>query len=342
MIPRFRHTVYRVLAEASDSLLFPRLLGWGRMVLAAILVSLILQSCRHSAIICPEDGSRVVNVKFMWDEAEDAMPDGMTLYFFPVNSDGRIWRFDIAGRDGGKVELPYGSYRLLAFNNDLPRIDYSDTDSYDGFTANARFAGKTLVYAPGLLYVGTVDFVDVTVCGVEYSDHDGCDKNCPQGLIRCYPKLESTLYNVIVRDIDGMSIVRSASATIDGIASAIKLVCNESTGYTVGEFLSLETLRPQSEMCGVTTGFGSIEGETEYWLTVTVTRTDGKSFAKRFDVSSQVLNSSNPRNVTIIVDGLKIPDDDLPPSSDEDVGIDVGIDGWHEIIIDINTDSAMN
>lgn len=340
MKPRFRHIIYRALAYASNCLI-PRLSVRGSIVMAAIVVSLILQSCRHSAIICPEGGSRVLNVKFMWDEAEDAMPDGMTLYFFPVNSDGRIWRFDIAGRDGGKVELPYGSYRLLAFNNDLPRIDYSDTDSYDGFTANARFAGKTLVYAPGLLYVATVDFVDVTVCGVEYLDHEGCDKNCPQGLIRCYPRLESTIYNVIVRDIDGMSLVRSASATIDGIASAMKLVSNESTGHTVGESLQLSTLGQQPEMSGVTTGFGSIKGEFEYWLTVTVTRTDGKTFAKRFDVSSQVLNSSNPRNVTIVVDGLEIPDDDLPPSSDDDVGIDVGVDGWHEIIIDINTDSAI-
>jgi hypothetical protein len=55
-----------------------------------------------------------------------------------------------------------------------------------------------------------------------------------------------------------------------------------------------------------------------------------------------VLNSSNPRNVTIIVEGLDIPDDDLPPPSDDDVSIEVGVDGWHEIIIDINTDSAMD
>lgn len=340
MIPRFLHTAYQALAYAFKSLL-PRLSGCGLLSVCVLAMALILQSCRHSAIICPDGGGRVIDVRFMWDDAPDAMPDGMTLYFFPVNSDGNIWRFDIAGRDGGKVELPFGSYRLLAFNNDLPRIDYSETGSYDSFTANARFAGKTLVYAPGLLYIGTVGFVDVTVCGVEYTDHEGCGKNCPRGLVRCYPKLESTIYNVIVRDIDGMSLVRSASATIDGVASAMKLASGDPTGYVVAESLALSSVRQSSEMNGSTTGFGSIPGEDEYWLTITVTRTDGKTFAKRFDVSSQVLNSSNPRNVTIIVDGLDIPDDDLPPSSGDDVGIEVGVDGWHEIVIDINTDSAM-
>lgn len=341
MIPRFLHTAYQALAYAFKSLL-PRLSGCGLLFVCVPAMALILQSCSHSAIICPEGGGRVIDVRFVWDEAPDAMPDGMTLYFFPLDSGGSIWRFDIAGREGGKVELPFGSYRLLAFNNDLPRIDYSETDSYDSFTANARFAGKAMVYAPGLLYVGTVGFVDVTVCGVEYTDHGGCDKNCPRGLVRCYPKLESTIYNVIVRDIDGISLVRSASATIDGIASAMKLVSGDATGYVVGESLSLSSLRQSSEMNGVTTGFGSIPGKNEYWLIITVTRTDGKTFAKRIDVSSQVLNSSNPRNVTIIVDGLDIPGDDLPPSSDDNVGIEVGVDGWHEIIIDINTDSAMD
>ena len=340
MIPRFRHTAYQDLAYAFKSLL-PRLSGCGLLSVCVLAMALMLQSCSHSAIICPDGGGRVIDVRFMWDEAPDATPDGMTLYFFPVSPGGLIWRFDIAGREGGKVELPFGSYRLLAFNNDLPRIDFSNTDSYDRFTANARFAGEGLVYAPGLLYVGTVGFVDVTLCGVEYTDHEGCDKNCPQGLVRCYPKLESTIYNVIVRGVDGMSLVRSATATIDGIASAIRLVDGESAGQVVGESLALSIMRDTSEMTGTTTGFGSIPGEDEYWLTITVTRTDGKTFAKRFDVSSQVLNSSNPRNVTIIVEGLDIPDDDLPPSSGDDVGIEVGVDGWHEIVIDINTDSAM-
>ena len=103
MIPRFLHTAYQALAYAFKSLL-PRLSGCGLLSVCVLAMALILQSCRHSAIICPDGGGRVIDVRFMWDDAPDAMPDGMTLYFFPVNSDGNIWRFDIAGRDGGKVE----------------------------------------------------------------------------------------------------------------------------------------------------------------------------------------------------------------------------------------------
>lgn len=305
-----------------------------------LILAMAAVSCRHSEILCPGEAGGLVSVRFMWDNAPDADPDGMTLYFFPAGSDGQIWRFDIAGRDGGPVELPTGHYRLLAFNNDLAGVDFTSIDSYYDFTANARRTGQSSVRAPGMLYAATVESVEVTMCGVSYVKPDGCGKDCPKGLVRCYPRQLSTVYTVEVRNVEGTELLRSATATLEGLAPSIRLSDGLPLGSAVSETAALSLLPEEALLTGRTTGFGTAPGGGGLWLTVTAVRTDGKAFARRFDVTDQVVNSRNPLDVLIIIDGLSIPDDDMPPGPGEgDVGIDVGVDGWSEIVVDIVTDA---
>ncbi|WP_301385015.1 DUF5119 domain-containing protein [uncultured Duncaniella sp.] len=302
-----------------------------------LMVALFLSSCHHREIECPAGVAGQIEVRFMWDYAPDASPDGMTLYFFPLDAYGQIWRFDIAGRDGGPVALPLGRYRLLAYNNDLSRVNFTNRDSFEDFTANAGVVSEGTVSPPGMLYAGMVEMIDITMCGVEYVKPDGSIKDCNQGLVRCYPRRLSTVYTIEVRNVSGLEYLRSASVRLDGLAPALRMVSDEPLGEAVGENVLLSPDAAASMLSGVMTGFGSAPGASEHQLTVTVTRTDGKSFAKSFDVTSQVLNSSDSKNVLIVVDGLKIPDDVTPPFAREDVGIEVGVDGWNEIIIDLTT-----
>lgn len=306
-------------------------------VFLILMAALFLSSCHHREIECPAGVAGRIDVKFMWDQAPEAEPDGMTLYFFPLDDGGQIWRFDIAGRDGGPVALPLGRYRLLAYNNDLSRVSFTNKDSFYDFTANAGIVSEGTVTPPGLLYAGTVEMINITMCGVEYVKPDGSVKNCNQGLVRCYPRRLSTVYTIEVRNVTGLEYLRTASVRLDGLAPSLRMVSDESLGEAVGENTALTPDVANSTLGGVLTGFGSAPGTLDHQLTVTVTRGDGKSFAKSFDVTSQVLNSSDSKNVLIVVDGLKIPDDVTPPSPGEDVGIEVGVDGWNEIIIDLTT-----
>lgn len=69
-----------------------------------------------------------------------------------------------------------------------------------------------------------------------------------------------------------------------------------------------------------------------------VTRIDGKSFVHDFDVTEQVMNSIPSKNVIILINGIEIPTGDIPDNPGEDVGnIDVGVDGWTIIEIDIES-----
>lgn len=300
-----------------------------------VLLIILTASCGHKEIVCPGDSVRTIDVKFIWNKAPGADVDGMTLYFYPVSDWTRMWRFDIAGHDGGKVELPAGRYRMIAVNNDLPGIEFDGADTFNGLTARARSAGGTSVRPTGMLYAAVVDNLEVTLCGVEYTLEDGSCKECPKSLVRCYPDSLSTVYTVVFRDIKGVDRVRSATARLDGVASSMTV----RSGITGDGTCSIPiTLASGGDgpavLRGSTTGLGTPAGVPGFTLTIAVTRTDGKSFSKSFDVTDQVINSPWQRNVYIYIDGLEIPEGTPPdPPSDDDVGIIVDVDGWH--VIDI-------
>ena len=301
-----------------------------------------LSGCRQKEIVCPGNDPHRVDVMFMWDNAPGAEVDGMAVYFYPLDNGGRMWRFNIAGRDGGAVELPLGRYRMLAVNNDLPGITFSDQTSFDGFIASARRVGPAgadgVVGSTGMLYGGCVKDIDVTICGVTYTMNDGAVKECPFGLIRCYPDSLATVYNVTLGDVIGMERVRSASATLCGVASTLSVATGASgeTACSIGLGLSADEER--TSLSGCTMGLGTPRGVPSFELIVTVTCTDGHVVQKSFDVTGQILASRTPHNVFIRIDGLEIPevDPDTPPG-DDDVGMIVGVDGWQVIEIDYST-----
>lgn len=308
---------------------------------AVLMLSLIvLSSCEHKDIMCPGNMSNQIEVCFEWDKAREADPEGMTLYFFSQGQGGRVWRFDISGRNGGAVELPMGEYSMIAYNNDLPTINISGSESFGSLSASLRKPeGKTYYKPCGMLYSAVVDYIEVSPCGVTYVSADGAVKNCPKGLVRCYPDSMSTLYTVIVKNVDGIDRVKSSVARLNGIAAEMKLGTATAALYPSEISFSLAIDRSSKILNSTAGAFSPEDDNQKYILDLLITRTDGKVFSRSFDVSDQVMNLRYLRNVVIIIDGLNIPDIDLPDNPGDNVGgIDVDVDGWDVVEIDLSTD----
>lgn len=310
-----------------------------RVLIPFLLAPLLwLTGCRHKDILCPGDEPRAITVRFMWDLAEDADPAGMTAYFFPLGEGTRLWRFDIAGREGGSVELPPGEYRFLAVNNDLPGVTFSGQDSFDGFVAQARTSGgDSRSLAPtGMLYGCTVERVEVSICGVTYITPEGTVKECPQGLLRCHPDSLATVYNVRLEDCKGLDNIRSVNARLYGEAPSLLVAERIAMGQS--GYVNIAFAQSGTCLSGSTTGFGAPAGHSpEFTLEIRALRADGTVIAKSVDVTGQVINSINPRNVFIILEGLEFPEGGKPDEPGGDVGIEVGVDGWNVIEIEIDT-----
>ncbi len=71
-------------------------------------------------------------------------------------------------------------------------------------------------------------------------------------------------------------------------------------------------------------------------LTLTVVRTDGKAFTKKFNISRHALNHGTAHHVDIYIDEMDIPDySDSPGDDGDDVDMSVIVDGWNVIEIDL-------
>lgn len=303
----------------------------GIFVFALVAIS---SCCKEKEIVCGSESGNNLTVAFGWDNAPDAQVEGMTLFFFPQNNSGKMWRFDISGMAGGAVELPYGKYRMIAVNNDLPGVRFSGFDSFDTFAAEARSAGVDSLLSPtGVLYRSVVTDIDFTPCGVTYADSEGCDKECPRSVIRCSPDTASTLYNIHIGAANGLEGARSVSARLCGVALFLTL-CDDALCTSAGAVQASLIETATYPLAGTTSGFGPATGADCMTLWITVLKHDGTAYTKSFDVTDQVMNSAAIHSVDIYIDEIDVPDDGGDESG-EDVGMDVGVDGWTVIEIDL-------
>lgn len=299
-------------------------------ILWLFFFSVAFLSCSHKEIYCPGGEPRPIEIRFMWDKAQEAGVEGMSLYFFGVDG-SRNWRYDVAGMTGGNVELPLGKYRLLTVNNDLPGVVISDTESFSSLQAKCRNSLPT-----GMLYGAKVDEIEVTLCGVDYTQPDGSVKHCPYNLVRCYPDSLAVVYSLIVEKPKGLGGVRSINAVLSGMGKKLNISSGESLegGARVSFPLALDA---DSCLRGATTAFMSPHKESPFDVSVRFIRSDGKEYVKNVDVTSQVSHSFGARNVIIVLKDFEIPEEQ-PPTSSGDVGIEVGVDGWDKIEIDLSTE----
>lgn len=305
-------------------------------IIAGILCAISVYGCTQKELVFPGEEMATVSVRFMWDHAEEASVDGMTLYFFSADGISKNWRFDIAGREGGKIEIPIGRYHLVACNNDLPGIEIENADQYCSISATARRWITTGTFtSTGMLYGSTVDDIYVTPCGVAYETPSGETKECDHSLVRCFPDSLSTQYTVNITNVSGLEHVRSVSALLSGEASALTLADHLPSGF--GQELSFGLLadRTDNRLYGSGCAFNYEDGRMEpYILSIIVMLDTGKSLKKTITLTPENINILSRHNVIINVNDFEIPDEsDSPP---EDVGdINVSVDGWNVIVIDI-------
>lgn len=302
------------------------------------MLAFMTASCAHKAIECPA-ASAGIEIRFEWDRAAGADVDGMSLFFYPLDSYSRQWRFDIAGRDGGPVELPPGSYRLVACNNDLPGTVIDGTGSLSTVCASASRPVADDVYAStGMLYGAVVSEIEVTPCGVRYTSSDGTVKECGRGLVRCSPDSLSTLYTLCISRVSGLEHVRTVAADLSPVASAVSLATQQPGGSSDAALrMSLAADRTLHTLSGSGCAFGAPAQPPECRLSLLIALAGGKTVARTIEIAPEQMNIASPHNVIIKIDGLDLPHDGT--GSDDVGGIDAAVDGW--TVVEISPEPDM-
>lgn len=186
-----------------------------------------------------------------------------------------------------------------------------------------------------MLYGSVTPYLEVTPCGVRYKTESGEYKECSRSLVRCYPDSLTTLFNVSVRNVKGIERVRKTQAYIDGVGSCVIMNNASVSGIPSAVTFPMTVHTQKEEFTALAGAFADTQCGGKFTLTLVVTRTDGEVVAKKIDVTAQIENQPHTHNVDIVIDGLEIPEGEVP--DDPDIGgIQVGVDGWttYEVELD--------
>lgn len=314
-------------------------LGWSSFTaafsLGLLLLAVTFASCIYDYSECPS-GQREFRVAFDWERSPQADVAGMTLYFYPLDEEGSIWRFDIAGRDGGQVELPFGRYTMIAFNNDLPGIRLEGTGSASTLQAAMQRSdvdNDSVYGSTGMLYKATVGKINVSPCGLNYSIRDEKPTEARDGTVSCQPDSLATQFDVRLRNVKGLESIRSARVILYGLRASMFLEDGHASEIPAALGIGMSVDSAGSGLCGSVCGFeasGAI-GE-DYALKLLVVTADGTTLAKHITITSANLNVITRHNVLITADNVEIPDH---TQSGDISGIGADVEGWEVVNIEV-------
>ena len=326
-----------------------------RVLLLALFCLCLMESCHQKELLYPASMMIDVSVLFDWTDAPDAAPDGMTVIFFPTEEDGRIWRYELAGASGGTVSLPAGNYRMLAFNNDTKYISYdgiSELSTYDAFTSRStlswpesvistfpEIASYTAYHSPDALYCGTAENISVTLCNLSYTpvgfgdDYPAGEiKTCEKHIIRCRPQPRTCSYTCIYRNVQNAGSLSRGYMILSGLSPS-ELIADDVLSFAQATSV-FSASRKNNEISGTTRGFGvSADSDTPQYLYLIAILTDGTVLVFRHDVSMQISQYPDKRDVVIIIDGIGLPYIKPDTPDGPTTGFDPEIEDWELVIV---------
>lgn len=296
----------------------------------------VLTACHQKDLIFPEDDTGILDIRFVWSRDIESDVEGMTLYFFPRTVAEKIWRFDLVGRDGGFVKLPYGTYSLLAYNNDITNVVYDNRTSIASLTAYLLKSETGIVKPLSRPLTRGFSDLDFTEGEISYTDGDVLinDKAHTPTLIN-YPERISTHYNIIITDIEESERISSATLYLNGVAEGLSLLEGTPIGESVSVATAFQYDPSDNSLFSDFDSFRCLDDEV-ITVDVIITTKSGEHYKKRFDVSREVHTASDPLYIIIEITGLNLPKE--PDKPEEGVDMSVNVDGWSIITIDYITD----
>lgn len=309
-------------------------------VLTLLLACIGFSSCNHKDLVYEDSRTGHLNVIFDWRNAPGANPASMAFYLY--HTDGSVpLRFIFQNNTGGTIKVPTAEYSGMCLNADITdwavisgaesiyeyEISTTDTEFLPATglptrglprgpeTNEERFAGT-----PGMLWGDQTN-------GISIPD------NTQDKTIVMYPEEKICHYTVDV--YDSGDVGRYVESGIDASLSGM------SEGYMVGKDCSATSLvthpfllKPNysdNSLHAEFLTFGESPASAKHILSIYLIRDDGKKWNCNVDVTDQVKNAPDPRNVHIIVSGL-----DLPNPISGGTGVIPEVDDWVSVNINMH------
>ena len=306
--------------------------------LALIAMTLAITSCRHKELCLQHPHTVNLKVEFDWRNAPDANPDGMCVYFYPVDG-GTPQRYDFRGTTGGTVELTVGEYNVITYNNDTEGVLFANQHEFGkhqaytragdilepvlGSSANVPRANGTeeekVVITPDMLWGCTSLNVSVNDTGISYmctqekesENHISVSRD--EHILTLYPDDQVCHYSYEIRNVENLNMATQMCASLSGMAGGMVLALEQLFSNCVTLPLEANIELETSRITGEFYTFGHKEENTApHKMLLYVWMIGGEKYyfgedSERFDVTQQIHTAPNRKRVHIIIDGLELP-----------------------------------
>lgn len=316
---------------------------------ALIAAAATFASCEHKELCYDHAHAVSVDVRFDWRADPDASPASMSLYLFP-KSGGEPLRYEFVGRDGGTIVVPFDEYDAVCLNSDTEGMTYRNTEVFETFEVTMPTTS---------LLTSTVTALGVSADGVPRAEGTE-DERIAQAAdtlwgaslvdislsqsgavntVTLYPDREVCRYRVEIAGAENLKYVRGMSASLSGMAGGVLPGAETLSDEKATVPFELAVTVPESGddagrelVCGELLLFGHCpDTDGEHVLTVYAVMSDGSKYAYAFDaeeVTRQVHEASDPRDVLIRLEGLPLP---YPITNGG--GFRPEVDEWEDIVI---------
>lgn len=315
-----------------------RLLNHTASSLLTCSLMALTASCVHKDLNdeAPTTIADNVEVIFDWQKTEGKKPSSMILYLYPEGHDVMNYWFN--NPDGGPIKSYAGRHTAICHSNDDPYGHHlrnqENHHELEVFTDNTTvLVGQGISTRSIPRAKGTEDeplrMTPSMIYGAQNSEIDLKLTSFAQS-ITFYPEELVCRYTVEFVDVENL---KSADLRIDATISSL------AGGYFPGRMAASSepvshsfTLVADEEMNSMRSEFytfGVPDGEERpHMICVYVALRNNQGNLYTFDVSDQVNNAPDPRNVNIKIYGLKLPELPDDPTPPDQGGVSIEIDSW--------------
>lgn len=293
-----------------------------------LLFFVLLSGCKNKEL-CPQcEQEAGVEIKFDWSNIKK-IPEGMTVLFYNMQNE-LVYTLNNVPTAGEMIHINAGTYRVACYNNDseyvqwhdIPNMDslYVETRESDALTVSDKLSNQDLVENPDYIFGDIIQKKEL----LAYSNQTQIVVLKPKSLL-CH-------YTYSINNIVNAAYIEKTSATLSGLSQRYYLSHPEhQIGTIIMPFEDNQNLDKQHMCIGSMLNFGESSMLNNHNYLTLYIWSKGGNFRATFDVTNQVMNAPDPKNVHIVIDTkLVVP----PPISGGD-GLEPTVDEWEDVYYDI-------
>lgn len=294
----------------------------------AFVLTFLLTGCRNKEL-CPQcEQEAGIEIKFDWSDVA-TVPEGMTVLFYNMQNE-LIYTFNNVSPMGEIVRINAGEYHIACYNNDSEYVQWYDIANVDSLYVETRETDllKISDKLPVEYIVESPDFL----CGDVLLKKEILAYNTELQVIFLKPIPLLSQYSYSISNIENAEYITKTTATLSGLSQRYYLSQPEHQNGIITMPFKENTLTNQQQ-----TAIGSMYNFGDYhilnqrnYLTLYIW-SKGGNFRAIFDVTNQVQNAPNPKNVNLVIDTKIV----VPPPISGDDGLDPSVDGWKDFYYDV-------